>query len=284
MVWKEKDLRRLFAVLLVFALALPARAQVFTDAEADEDFADEGVLDEGDVFDGEGDDFVPDDDLDQYETYAEPGQEEAEAASKNDRVRGFDIAGVMLGFDIQRTKEVLRERRYRTGDVEYRIPKFFSYNYDSICREKSLLVPATLKACIEGLARKDKMRYVSRVKFSRADTDEGVEVFFTSPVTGGKAWKVVYTNDVNRKLGDAENFQYQRDERRRAFWYSLKIKYGEPNVEPNQWLLDPDAEHPIGMTAEFGRLVLENPQQNAFDILESQREAMRQFKYKEYSF
>jgi hypothetical protein len=274
-------LRRLLAILLVFALASTVRAQTFVDADADEDFPAEDIFDDGGGWD---DGFVPDGDLDQYETYAEPGQEEAEAASKNDRVKGFDVAGVMLGFDLQRTKEVLRERRYRLKDIEYRIPEFFAYNYDSICREKSLLIPATLKSCIEGLARKDKMRYVASVKFARADTGEKVEVYFTSPVTGSKVWKVVYANDVNRTLGEAKNFQYQRDERRRAFWYSIKLKYGEPNVEPNHWLLDTMAEHPTGLRAEFGRLTLENPQQNAFDYSEGWREAQRQFKYKEYSF
>jgi hypothetical protein len=264
--------------LLLFGLALPARAAIFTDADDDE-----AQFEEEEEFEEYGD-FIQDEDLDQYETYVEPGQEEEDAAGLFDRVKGFDVAGVMLGFEYPKVREVLRDRRFRLFDVEYKIPEFFAYNYDSICREKNLLVPATLGSCVEGLAKKDKMRYVARVEFRRADTDESVDVYFTSPVTGGKVWKVVYVNDVNRKLGDAKNFQYQREERQRAFWYDLTLKYGEPNVGSNQWLLNPDAEHPAGLTAEFGKLTLENPQQNAFDISESRREAQRQFKYKEYSF
>jgi hypothetical protein len=267
-------------------LASPARAQVFTDADAEE-VVEEVAADTEEYFDeGAGDDydFISDEDLEQYETYAEPGREEDAAAEQFDRVKTFDVAGIMLGYDYAKVREVLKERRYRLSDIEYKVPEYFAFNYDSICREKRVFVPAVLKSCVEGMARKDKMRYVARVKYSRADTDEKVEVYFTSPVTDGKVWKVVYENDVNRKLGDAKNFQYQRDERRRAFWYSVNLKYGAPNVDPNQWLLDPSAEMPMGLTAEFGRLTLQNPQQSAFDVLESQRAAQLQFRYKDFSF
>jgi hypothetical protein len=263
------------------ALASPVRAQIFTDADAEEAVADgEEYFDEG----GDDYDFISDEDLDRYETYAEPGREEDAQAEQFERVKTFDVAGIMLGYDYPKVREVLKERRYRLSDIEYKVPEYFAFNYDSICREKRVFVPAVLKSCVDGMARKDKMRYVARVKYSRADTDETVGVYFTSPLTGGKVWKVVYENDVNRKLGDAKNFQYQRDERRRSFWYSVDLKYGKPNVDPNQWLLDPGAEMPVGLTAEFGRLMLQNPQQNAFDINETHREAQLQFRYKDFSF
>jgi hypothetical protein len=269
-----------FPLLFLLAFAPDAPAQIFSDADAGDEYMEDMEEDAGDG----GYDFVSDQDLDNYETYSERGREVDDEAAQFERVKAFDVAGVMLGYDYPKAREVLRERRYRLSDVEYKIPEYFAFNYDSICREKNMLVPSMLKSCVEGLARKDKMRYVARVRYVRADTDERVDVYFTSPLTSNKVWKVVYENDVDKKMGDAQNFQYQRDERRRAFWYSVTLKYGEPNVEPNRWLLDPNAEMPVGLTAEFGRITLENPQQNAFDITESHREARLQFKYKEYSF
>lgn len=220
----------------------------------------------------------------EYEDYVEEGQEEVITSNLNERVKAFDISGVMLGMDYKKVREVLKERKYKLVDIEYKIPEYFSFNYDSICRSYEIFIPENLKACIKGLAKKDKMEYIYKVSFKKHDTNEDINVYFTSPITDNKVFKVEYTNDVNKKYGDAKNFQYQRDERRRAFWYFVLSKYGEPNVEPNQWLLDVEEELPTGLTAEYGKLTLENKKQQAFDILEANKEARRQFKYTDYTF
>ena len=49
-------------------------------------------------------------------------------------------------------------------------------------------------------------------------------------------------------------------------------------------LLDVEEELPTGLTAEYGKLTLENKKQQAFDILEANKEARRQFKYTNYTF
>lgn len=229
--------------------------------------------------------FIGEDgELEEYEDYVEEGQEDYIESDLNERVKYFDIAGVMLEMDYKKVREVLKDRKYKLTDIEYKIPEYFSFNYDAICRQHNILIPANLKACITGLAKKDKMQYTYKVSFAKHDTNENIKVYFTSPVTDNKVYKIEYTNDVNKKYGDSLNFLYQREERRRAFWYFVLSKYGEPNVEPNQWLLDVEEGLPTGLTAEYGKLVLENKKQETFDIIEATKEARRQFKYTDYTF
>lgn len=220
----------------------------------------------------------------EYEDYVEEGQKEYVVSNLNERVKGFDIAGVMLEMSYKKVREVLKEHKYKFIDVEYKIPEYFTFNYDSICRSHNVFIPENLKACITGLAKKDKMQYVYKASFKKHDTNEDINVYFTSPITDNKVYKIEYTNDVNKKYGDAKNFQYQREERRRAFWYFVLSKYGDPNVEPNQWVLDMEEELQTSLTAQYGKLVLENKKQFAFDVLEADKEARRQFKYTDYTF
>ena len=261
-------LKILLTLIFIFTSSV-SYSQEFMDME-DEEYAVEDIGDNGEE--------------EEYEDYVEEGQEEVITSNLNERVKAFDISGVMLGMDYKKVREVLKERKYKLVDIEYKIPEYFSFNYDSICRSYENFIPENLKACIKGLAKKDKMEYIYKVSFKKHDTNEDINVYFTSPITDNKVFKVEYTNDVNKKYGDAKNFQYQRDERRRAFWYFVLSKYGEPNVEPNQWLLDVEEELPTGLTAEYGKLTLENKKQQAFDILEANKEARRQFKYTDYTF
>ncbi len=220
----------------------------------------------------------------EYEDYVEEGEEEFITSEQNDRVKYFDIAGVMINQDYEQVKEALKERKYKLVDIEYNIPEYFRFNYDAICRKRNIFIPENLKACIKGLARKDKMEYISKINYKKYDTDEEISVYFTSPITENKVWKVEYKNNINIKYGPAKNFQYQREERRRAFWYFVLSKYGEPNVEPNKWVLDATDKYSQGLTAGFGILELSNPKQNAFDISESERQARREFEYIDYTF
>ena len=256
-------LKILLTLIFIFTSSV-SYSQEFMDME-DEEYAVEDIGDNGEE--------------EEYEDYVEEGQEEVITSNLNERVKAFDISGVMLGMDYKKVREVLKERKYKLVDIEYKIPEYFSFNYDSICRSYEIFIPENLKACIKGLAKKDKMEYIYKVSFKKHDTNEDINVYFTSPITDNKVFKVEYTNDVNKKYGDAKNFQYQRDERRRAFWYFVLSKYGEPNVEPNV-----EEELPTGLTAEYGKLTLENKKQQAFDVLEANKEARRQFKYTDYTF
>ena len=222
----------------------------------------------------------------EYEDYVEEGQEVVIAAEVNERVKYFDIAGLRLGQDLPTVKEQMKEHKYKMVDIQYNIPKYFQFNYDDICRGRKIFIPENLRACIKGLARKDKMEYVSEVSFKKHDTKEDIKVYFTSPLTENKVWKIEYKNTINEKYGPAENFQYQREERRRAFWYFVLTKYGKPNVEPNKWVLDTREKEnmQVALTAGFGYLTMANPKQYAFDIAEGVKQARRTFKYTDFSF
>lgn len=269
----------LLFLCLSFAFTTPVYAQEFVDMDEDGEVVDE-VSDSDETLD----DVAPDGEEEEYEDYVEEGEEEVISSTLNERVNYFDIAGISLGMEYDAVRKKLKEHKYKLTNIEYNIPEYFRFNYDDICRQRNILIPENLKACIKGLARKDKMEYVSKVSFKKNDTNEDISVFFTSPITGNKVWKIEYSNDVNKKYGDAKNFQYQREERRRAFWYYVLSKYGEPNVKPNMWVLDTADKYSTKLTAGFGSLVLENQKQYAFDILETTKQARRDFKYTDYSF
>lgn len=263
---------RIFLLLFCFAFAFTPYAYSADEVEEEEEM------------DVEEDTIGEDGEEEEYEDYVEEGTTEVITSELNDRVKYFDVAGVMIGQDYSQVKDVLKEHKYKLVNVEYDIPKYFRYNYDALCRKRNIFIPENLKACIKGFAKKDKMEYISKVNYKKHDTKEEITVYFTSPITEHKVWKVDYKNDLNIKYGDSENFQYQREERRRAFWYFVLSKYGEPNEEPNKWVLDTSDAYSTNLEAGFGTLTLSNPKQNAFDILEAAKQARREFKYTDYTF
>jgi hypothetical protein len=234
-------------------------------------------------YDDEEEDFPGDDEI-EVEEYSEYDEEEGSQEGTNERVKGFDIGGLALDMDYEKVRDAAKEHKFVLDKIDYSVPEYFGYNYDAQCRERNIFLSDSLKACIEGLAKKDKMHYVSRVDFKKSDNDERLSVFFTSPVTGHTVWKIEYSNNVNKRLGTAKNFQYQRDELRRAFWYNVQAKYGEPNAPPNRWVLDTNDEFSPELIALFGKLTLQSRRQYLFDASESVKEARRRFKFKDFSF
>ena len=228
-------------------------------------------------------DFDSDDDLD-IEDYSEYGDDDEVKEGVNERVRGFDVAGVMLGMTEADVKAAMKSRKYALADTETSIPEHFRYNYDAECRSRNVLVADALAGCIEGLAKKAKTQYTSRQTYKRPDTKEEMSVHFTSPFSESRVWKADYKNDVNRREGTAKNFQYQREERQRAFWYFVLQKYGEPNVGAGKWVLNADEEYSPRLVADFGRLVLESQQQYLTDQRIGQEEGRKAFKFGEYTF
>ena len=277
---------------LVFATIPVVGSAVMAQVAEDEEGEDE----EENMAEGDGEEVeetASEDDLEfigangneeEYEDYVDEKEVVPVSSDVNDRVKYFDIAGVRLGMDIDSVKEQMKERKYKMTNMEYNIPKYFQFNYDDICRQRKIFIPENLKVCIKGLAKKDKMEYVSEILFKKVDTKEEVKVYFTSPLTENRVWKIEYKNTINEKPGPAENFQYQREERRRAFWYFVLTKYGKPNVEPNMWVVDTKEKLGIYFQAGFGFLTMINPKQYAFDVAEGVKQARRTFKYTDFSF
>ena len=85
-----------------------------------------------------------------------------------------------------------KDRKYKLVNIEYDIPKYFKYNYDALCRKRNIFIPENLKECIKGFARKNKMEYISKVNYKKNDTNEELTIYFTSPITENKIWKIEY--------------------------------------------------------------------------------------------
>ncbi len=219
-----------------------------------------------------------------YEDYEDESEKKVDNPNLNNQVKFFDIVGIKLGDNYPALKPALKTKKYKLVNIEYDVPEYFKYNYDAACRKRNIFVLENIRACIKGLAKKRKMEYISKVNYKKHDTNEELSVYLTSPVTQNRVWKIEYKNNSNKKYGDSKNFQYQREEERRAFWYSVIMKYGKPTKEPNKWEYDKTDEHTIRLTANYGSLILENPKQNAYDILEATKQARREYKYTKYTF
>ena len=219
-----------------------------------------------------------------YEDYEDEKDKVTINPNLNERVKHFDIVGVKLGLTYAEIKKILKSHKYKLTNIEYNIPEYFTFNYDAICRKQNIFISENLKACIKGQAKKNKMEYISKVSYKKHDTKEDLDIYFTSPITQNRIWKIEYKNDANIKYGDAKNFQYQQEENRRSFWYYVTMKYGKPTTPPNKWVYDSGDEHTITLTATFDSLTLVNPKQNAYDILEATKQARREFSYTKYTF
>ncbi|MCL2439216.1 MAG: hypothetical protein FWD15_01755 [Alphaproteobacteria bacterium] len=228
------------------------------------------------------DDF-PDDDAFYIEDYIDPNAEPDPDAGKYLRVRHFDIAGIRLGMNYEEVREAAKEAKFRLATVDYDIPQEFRFNYDSVCRARNIVIPNQLANCIEGLAKSEKMRFISKLTF-RKENNETLITHFVSPVSNHTVWKIEYENNIDKRQGTALNFQYQREERRRAFWYALTMKYGQPNVPPNRWQLDPEDDSAPMLEAHFGRITLSSLQQFAADLKFAADEARRTFQVQDFNF
>ena len=232
---------------------------------------------------GGWDDFAPDYELDYMEDWDDGGWDDIRDGV-NERVTTFDIAGVMLGMEINEVREAMRERRYALRDTEHSIPQFFQFNFDAKCRARNIFLPEAVRNCIESFGQSERVRYISRMRFERPDTDEIIDIHFTSPLTRNRVWRVDYRNNIDNMPGQGMHFYYQRQERRRAFWFYVIQKFGEPNVGNNLWVLDTNQEFSAQLQAFFGRLILENRQMHLADVIETQREARRTFQAGEFTF
>ena len=104
-------LKILLTLIFIFTSSV-SYSQEFMDME-DKEYAVEDIGDNGEE--------------EEYEDYVEEGQEEVITSNLNERVKAFDISGVMLGMDYKKVREVLKEHKYKLVDIEYKIPEYFSF-------------------------------------------------------------------------------------------------------------------------------------------------------------
>ncbi|MCT4552498.1 MAG: hypothetical protein N4A44_02430 [Alphaproteobacteria bacterium] len=203
----------------------------------------------------------------------------------DERVKSFDISNIKLGMKIKDVRKAIKKLKFKEVKSKTNVPEFFKYNYDLECRNRNILKPDNLEMCINSFARRDNIEYVQLLQFKKADSDEAVDIYFTSNLTGNVVYKIQYKNDLNKILGDGKNFKYQREENRRAFWYKVVKKYGEPNVEGDLiWRYDVSNEKSVTLKASFEGLILESTGMNEQDTLEGIQKAREMFKPNQFTF
>ncbi|MDR1337896.1 MAG: hypothetical protein LBJ73_02615 [Rickettsiales bacterium] len=236
------------------------------------------------------DSFLSDDfaivDSSDSDIIANPIAMDSDAAPAN--VGGFDIAGAMLGMpfeDVQtlffKTKSLYTPRK--KNSIVYTMHKDWKYNLDYECRQRKINVPAELEKCINTLARSRGLLYASELHLERPETNEKIEIYFTSNATDNVVWRVTYKNDVNEVEGSAEKFENQRQKKILAFWQGVLDKYAAPNSGGDKWLSTGNAYDPM-MTAYYGSLDLVDMGRNASDAAKNVNDSRENFRAKPYAF
>jgi hypothetical protein len=210
--------------------------------------------------------------------------EDALEVSEKRNVAGFDIAGFMLAMTPSDVREKSEDMEYRIVKEEYKIPKLIRYNYDFLCRENGVYGPEAIESCITGYGRNNNTLYIAKHILKRAKTGEEIEVSYTSNYTGNAAYKILYKNNANKKLGVGENFEYHRREKIRTFWAMILTKYLGPNVAPNIWIEDPTNFSSPKLQASYGVLILSHDDLKKFDEEEVAKAAKETFEGVDYYF
>ncbi len=199
-------------------------------------------------------------------------------------VKDFDISGFHIGMDYKSVIKIAKEMKYTVEKLVSDTPEYLKYNFDMICQQQKIFQVDALAACVEGYAKKAKMNYTKEVRLKKASTGEMINLFLTSPLTDNMVYRIEYKIDLMSLQGDQKKFLYAREENRRAFWYTVIEKYGQPNVEPNVWIYNPDDEFSTTMFANFEGILLENRGMSEIDFIEGVKRARTTFKPTEFSF
>ena len=203
-------------------------------------------------------------------------------------VKQFDIAGIMLGMNYDEVNNLffnysnLYAPRQKNS-VIYTIDKEWKYNLDYECRQNNVFVPEQLEKCINSLAQKRGLLYVSEIHLERTFTGETIDIYFTSNATDNVVWKIVYNNDVNTMDGKSEKFENIREKKILAFWQGVIDKYGTPNSGNDKWISSENPYDPM-LQAFYGQLILVDNGLNATDSAENIQKARENFQAKPYAF
>ena len=248
---------------------------------------DEEIYDEDDGFVNAGDEIG----------FSDSGSDDALIGASNltlnegsglVNVGGFDIAGIMLGMSFDDVHNLYYDNASlytprKRNSLVYTIPQDWKYNLDYECRQAGIVQPNKLDKCIRGLARKRGLLYVSEIHLERVKTGETVDVYLTSNATDNVVYRVVYTNDADKKEGTNPKFDDQREKKILSFWKTVIKKYGAPNSGQDTWITSTNSYDPK-MTAYFGALELVDEGRHAMDAATAAKQSRENFRAKPYAF
>lgn len=140
-----------------------------------------------------------------------------------------------------------------------------------------------LENCVIQMAKKNGYQYVERTTYSKFDTREEIEVYFTSTFTNNKAYRISYKSEAATAItGNSQKQIYLRNIKVYDFWKKINQKYGTPdNKDDVIWGLGGNKPY---LQAGTGRLILEDPMLRELDYTRMSREDQKFMNTDLYSF
>ena len=169
----------------------------------------------------------------------------------------FDISGVMLRMNLQQVDDILRNRGFKKINARYQIPNFIKWRYEDICRTSGIVGYELTQGCILQKAKKDGFEYTQYVKYTKFESKEEIEVYFTSNFTNNKSYKIEYRSNIANITGNSPKAIYMRNIKVFDFWRRINRKYGAPdNKTLVTWGMGGNKPY---LKASNGYLKLEDP-------------------------
>lgn len=202
--------------------------------------------------------------------------------NKRSNASVFDISGLMLRMKVEQVEETMQNRGFRKIYQKMEIPNFIRWRNEEKCRLDGVVGYERLDACVINRAKKDKHEYVDTMKFSKFDSQEDIEVRFTSNFTENKAYQITYKSMTPKITGNSPKATYLRNIKVYDFWKKINQKYGAPdNKDDILWGLG--GNKPF-MKANTGYLRLEDPMFRELDYTRMSREDQRFINSDFYNF
>ncbi len=183
----------------------------------------------------------------------------------------FDISGAMLRMSPEQIDAALTKKGYKKTVQKLDIPNFIRWRNEEKCRAQGVVGYERLENCVAQMAKKDNHQFIERVFYSKYDTQEDMEIRFTSNFTQNKAYYLSYKSNVLRNLrGNSQKEHYLRNIKIYDFWKRINQKYGVPdNKESVIWGLGGNKPY---MQAGTGLLRLEDTMLRDLDYTRMSRE------------
>ena len=200
-----------------------------------------------------------------------PKSSERKKQVKRSNASVFDISGAMLRMSPSQIDEALTRRGYKKTVQKHDIPNFIRWRNEEKCRAQGVVGYERLGNCVAQMAKKDNHMFIERVFYSKYDSQEEMEIRFTSNFTQNKSYYLNYKSGVLTNMrGNSQKEFYLRNIKVYDFWKKINQKYGAPDNKDNViWGLGGNKAY---LQAGTGRLVLEDPTLRDLDYTRMSRE------------
>jgi len=195
----------------------------------------------------------------------------------------FDISGAMLRMTPAQIDKALTKRGYKRTVQKLDIPNFIRWRNEEKCRAQGVVGYERLANCVVVMAKKDNHQFIERVFYSKYDSQEDMEIRFTSNFTQNKAYHISYKSSVLTNMrGNSQKEFYLRKIKIYDFWKKINQKYGVPDNKDNViWGLGGNKPY---LQAGTGRLRLEDIALRDLDYTRMSREDQKYMHTGLYNF